>query len=353
MKNLRLGIDFGGTKTEIIGLSAANGKELYRKRIPTVKGNYQQTLESFKGLVLEAEQSVNMAGTVGVCIPGSISDDTNTVKNCNATWVNGQPLQSDLEALLDRKIKVQNDANCFTVSEATDGAASGANVVFGVIIGTGCGGGVVIDGKPHKGVNGIGGEWGHNPLPNPRIYSKNKPEHPFEVSSNQATPYDYYTDDISWAEYPGPECFCGRRGCQELWISGTGFKMDYKRVTGEEISTHDIIANAKIGEEKAVTALNRYMDRLARALAVVINILDPDVIVLGGGMSNVVNLYREVPKIWGQYVFSDVVHTKLKAPIYGDSSGVRGAAWLWAESEDDTLDVSDAKKSKKIIRFKS
>jgi fructokinase len=327
---LRLGIDFGGTKTEIIGLDANNGKELYRKRIPTARNDYKKTLNSFKGLIEEAEKSLGMAGTVGMGIPGSISKDTGTVKNSNAVWMNGQPLKSDLEKMMGREIRIQNDANCFAVSEATDGAAQGAEVVFGVIIGTGCGGGVVINGKPIMGANGIGGEWGHNPLPNPRTYvPKGTPVQKFEGLRQDQNPYSHITHDKNWNETPGPTCFCGRNGCQELWLSGTGFKFDYKRITGEELSTHDVITNARQGEPQAVAALERYIDRLARALGNGINLLDPDVIVLGGGMSNVADLYEEVPKIWGKYIFSDFVHTKLRSPIHGDSSGVRGAAWLW------------------------
>lgn len=340
---LRLGIDFGGTKTEIIGLDAANGKEIYRKRIPTVKDDYAATLESFKGLILEAENQLGLVGTVGMGIPGTVSKDTGLVKNANATWMNGKPMKKDLEAMMGREVRIQNDANCFAVSEATDGAGAGADVVFGVIIGTGCGGGVVVNGKPISGINGVGGEWGHNGLPYPRIYVPGGvPPHGFggEIDAPRAD-IESYTNDQAWSEYPGPDCYCGKAGCQELWISGTGFKLDYKRVTGEDISTHDVIANAKAGEEKAVAALGRYTDRLARALSVVINILDPDVIVLGGGMGNVDSLYTDVPKIWEKYVFSDSVHTQLKPPRHGDSSGVRGAAWLW--SPDESLSASSKK----------
>lgn len=330
--NLRLGIDFGGTKTEIIGLDARNGKELYRKRIPTARDDYQKTLKSFKGLIDEAEKNLGMTGTIGMSIPGSVSQDTGTIKNANSTWMNGQPLQDDLEKMMGRDIRIQNDANCFAVSEAIDGAAQGAEVVFGVIIGTGCGGGVVINGKPLMGANGIGGEWGHNSLPNPRTYVPEGTELSGfieHIEDRSAHTYFHITHDKSWNETPGPACYCGRRNCLELWLSGTGFKRDYKQVTNEDQSTHDVITNARQGEPQAVAALERYVDRLARALGSVINIIDPDVIVLGGGMSNVADLYEEVPKIWGKYIFSDFVHTKLKSPIHGDSSGVRGAAWLW------------------------
>ncbi|NCO03956.1 MAG: ROK family protein [Alphaproteobacteria bacterium] len=333
--NLRLGIDFGGTKTEIIGLNAHNGKELYRKRIATVRDDYQKTLESFEALVLEAEKNLGQIGTLGMGIPGSVSKDTGSIKNSNSVWMNGKPLKEDLEAILKREIRFQNDANCFAVSEATDGAAQGADVVFGVIIGTGCGGGVVINGKPLMGVNGIGGEWGHNPLPNPRIYVPNnfKPEK-FESLAEENPLYPNITHDKDWNEMPGPICYCGRRNCQELWLSGTGFKLDYQRVTGENLTTHDVMKNARLKEPKAVAALTRYVDRLARGLGNVINLLDPDVIVLGGGMGNVSTLYDEVPKVWGKYIFSDYIHTKLKPPIHGDSSGVRGAAWLWNKDSE-------------------
>lgn len=330
---LRLGIDFGGTKTEIIGLDGRNGKELYRKRIPTARGDYQQTLQSFKTLVEEAEAELGMTGSVGIGMPGSISSFTGLVKNANSTWMNGQPMQKDVEAILGRPVRLQNDANCFAVSEATDGAGMGHKTVFGVIIGTGCGGGVVVNGEGLIGMNGVAGEWGHNPLPYPRVFvpEESRPPHFTKYKTVENGP-NYFADRIEDSEYPGPLCYCGRAGCQELWISGTGFKMDYQRVTGDETkSTHDIISDAAKGEEKAVAALNRYIDRLARALAVVINIIDPDVIVLGGGMSNVAALYEEVPKRWGRYVFSDFVHTKLRSPLHGDSSGVRGAAWLWNE----------------------
>jgi fructokinase len=302
-----LGIDFGGTKTEIIALDAGNGKELYRKRIPTPRDNYAQTLQSFVSLIEEAETTLGGTGTIGMGIPGTISQDTGCVKNSNSVWMNGQPMKKDLEDMLGREIRVQNDANCFAVSEATDGAGKGAHVVFGAIIGTGCGGGVVVGGVPIAGRNGIGGEWGHNPLPYPRV------------------------EKGEWSEHPGPSCYCGKKGCNELWISGTGFKMDYQRVTGEDLSTHDVIANFKMGEAKAVAAYERYVDRLARALSVIVNVLDPDVIVLGGGMSNIDTLYEDVTKVWGKYIFSDFVHTALRPPKHGDSSGVRGAAWLWAE----------------------
>lgn len=326
----RIGIDFGGTKTEIIALDGRNGKELFRKRVPTVKNDYPATLKNFEALISEAENTIGGPATIGMGIPGSISRDTNLVKNCNAMWVNGQPLKKDMEAMLGREVRIQNDANCLAVSEATDGAGAGVDVVFAMIIGTGYGAGIVAHGKPLDGINGIAGEWGHNTLPYPRLYAPSAFDHgyPKECEKTKSGVVSI-TDDKSWGEYPGPLCYCGKAGCQEMFVSGTGFKMDYQRVTGEELSTHDIIANAMKGEPKARAAMDRYMDRLARSISAVVNILDPDVIVLGGGMSNVDAIYKEVPKIWGRYINSDTVHTPLKPSRHGDSSGIRGAAWLW------------------------
>lgn len=329
---MRIGIDLGGTKTEIICLDRNSGKELYRQRIPTVKGDYQATIKSLIALVTTAETTLGITGTVGMGIPGTISGVTGLVKNANSTWLNGKPLDKDLSTALGRAVRIENDANCFAVSEATDGAAASAPVVFGVIIGTGCGGGVVINGKPISGINGIGGEWGHNPLPYARSFQPQTDINLFERAPNVTDAItSYNTETAETSEYPGPLCYCGRRGCLETWISGTGFKNDYTRVTGTEMSTHDIIKAAKSGEQNASDALMRYSDRLARALATVINVLDPHVIVLGGGMSNVDSLYETVPQSWKKYVFSDTVDTKLVPPRHGDSSGVRGAAWLWNE----------------------
>ena len=327
---MRIGIDFGGTKTEIICLDEHNGKELYRHRIPTARDDYDATVKSIAGLIAQAEKTLGKTGTVGIGIPGTVVAKTGLVKNANSTWLIGKPLQQDVAGALSRDVRIQNDANCFAVSEATDGAGKGHGVVFGVIIGTGCGGGVAINGAAHLGSNAIAGEWGHNPLPYPRVASA-IPETVFESAPHTTDTLvaHYITDNTAIGEHPGPLCYCGRRGCLETWISGTGFKNDYKRVTGESVSTHDIIAHAQAGEPKAVAALGRYTDRLARALAGVVNILDPDVIILGGGMSNVDSLYTDVPKIWGQYVFSDTVETKILPARHGDSSGVRGAAWLW------------------------
>ena len=331
---MRIGIDLGGTKTEIICLDHLNGKELYRQRIPTVRGDYSATIRALCDLVKQAEATVGQTGTIGIGIPGSISGVTGLVKNANSLWLNDHPLKLDLEAALGRAVRIENDANCFTVSEATDGAAAHVRTVFGVIIGTGCGSGLSIDGKAQTGLNGICGEWGHNPLPYPRSYDPDPSNVLRSFAKIDSTAgvdrlNAYFTDDPLAAEWPGPLCDCGKRGCQETWISGTGFKNDYRRVTGEETSTHDIIAAAKQGEPRAVAALARYTDRLARALAVVINQLDPDAIVLGGGMSNIASLYEDVPRLWQQYIFSDSVATQLLPPRFGDSSGVRGAAWLW------------------------
>jgi predicted NBD/HSP70 family sugar kinase len=336
---MHIGIDLGGTKTEIICLDADNGKELYRHRAPTVRDSYQATVKSLAALVKQAEETLSRKGTVGVGIPGTVSSATGLVKNANLTSLNGQPLDKDLSALIGHPVRVENDANCFAVSEAVDGGGEGKHCVFGVIIGTGCGAGVVINGKPLRGFNGIGGEWGHNPLPLPRVQHHNpaalldyfKPSDTAAISTTYAAKArpEYFAADAAWSEFPGELCYCGQRGCVETWISGTGFKKEYARVNGEELSTHDIIANAKKGEPKAAAALDRYIDRLARALAGVINILDPDVIVLGGGMSNVQELYKGVPAIWDRYIFSDTCRTPVVPPRHGDSSGVRGAAWLW------------------------
>jgi fructokinase len=331
---MRIGIDFGGTKTEIICLDEHNGKELYRHRIPTARDDYAGTVKSIIGLVTQAEDTLGLKGTVGIGIPGTVVAQTGLVKNANSTWLIGKPFQKDLADALARDVRMQNDANCFAVSEATDGAGKGYGVVFGVIIGTGCGGGIALKGAAHLGANAIAGEWGHNPLPYPRVASA-MPETAFEAAPHVSDKLaaHYLTDETAIGEYPGPLCYCGRRGCLETWISGTGFKNDYKRVTGDSLSTHDIITHAQDGEPKATAALARYTDRLARALAGVVNILDPDVIVLGGGMSNVNSLYTDVPERWGQYIFSDTVETKILPARHGDSSGVRGAAWLWPAAE--------------------
>ena len=296
---MRIGIDLGGTKIEGIALDDS-GMELFRQRIDTPQGNYQATIDAIVTLVQLLEADTQQTGTVGVGIPGAISPKTHLVKNANSTWLIGKPLHTDLEQALARPVRIANDANCFVVSEATDGAARGAEVVFGVIVGTGTGGGIYIRGKEITGINAIAGEWGHNSLPWP-------------------------TPD----EYPGRECYCGKRGCIETWLSGPGFTHNHQMYGGKGTIAKDIVALAEQGDNLAENTLQRYEDRMARALASVINIIDPEIIVLGGGMSNITRLYTNVPKLWTQYVFSDHVATKLAPPLHGDSSGVRGAAWLW------------------------
>ena len=284
---MRIGVDLGGTKIEVLALDDA-GREVFRKRAPTPRGDYQGTLKAIAALAREAGE-----GSVGVGIPGALSRVTGLVKNANSTWLIGKPLKQDLERLIQREIRVENDANCFALSEALDGAGKGAAVVFGVILGTGVGGGIAVHGEVLAGANAIAGEWGHNPLPLPTA------------------------EDL-----PLPACYCGRAGCIETYLSGPGLSRDHEALTGEKRRPEEIVATE--GQ-----SLARYIERLARALAGVINILDPDVIVLGGGMSNVERLYAEVPRLWTRYVFSDHVATRLARNAHGDSSGVRGAAWLW------------------------
>ncbi len=296
---MRIGIDLGGTKIEALAIDD-HGIELTRHRIDTPRDDYDATIMAMVGLVRKLEQESGKTGTVGAGIPGSISRVTGLVKNSNSTWLNGRPLDRDFTAALGREVRIANDANCFAVSEATDGAAAGKHVVFGVILGTGCGGGVAIDGRVHEGPNGVAGEWGHNPLPWP-----------------------------SEEEYPGPTCYCGKRGCMEMWVSGTGIALDYRTVTGRVRTTQEIVADFEAGDYAAAAAIGRFEDRLARGLAQVINILDPDVIVIGGGVSRIEDLYREVPRKLPAYVFGGEMSTPVLAARYGDSSGVRGAAWLW------------------------
>jgi fructokinase len=296
---MRIGIDLGGTKIEAIAL-ANDGRELLRQRIVSPRDSYERTLAAIVRLVQDVETRTAATGTVGIGIPGTISPATGLVKNSNSTWMNGRPLADDLPRLVGRPVRFANDANCFALSEATDGAAAGAPVVFGVILGTGTGGGIVANGRVLVGPNAIAGEWGHNPMPAPR-------------------------DD----EWPGPRCYCGRTGCIELFLSGPGLSRDYAERGGARVSATEIAARAAAGDAIAEACLVRYDDRLARALAGVMNILDPDVIVLGGGMSNLDRLITNVPKLWGAYIFSDAVATRLVRATHGDSSGVRGAAWLW------------------------
>jgi fructokinase len=295
---IRLGIDLGGTKTEIIALGV-DGRELLRRRVETPKEDYGGILETVARLVRDAEAELGDGGSVGVGTPGSLSRATGLLRGSNSVCLNGKPIKADLEALLGREVRITNDANCFALSEATDGAAAGAEIVFGVILGTGVGGGIVVRGCVLTGPNAIAGEWGHNPLPWPK-------------------------DD----ERPGYPCFAGHSGCIETFLSGPGIERDHLRANGKALTSHDIGARAAIGDAACEATLRRYEERLARALAHVINILDPDVIVLGGGMSNVQRLYVTVPALWGPWVFSDRVDTRLVKHKYGDSSGVRGAAWL-------------------------
>jgi predicted NBD/HSP70 family sugar kinase len=297
--HLKLGIDLGGTKIELIALDR-DGAELLRRRAPTPQGDYAGTLATIRDLVAFAETELGRRGTLGIGTPGALSRATGRLKNSNSACLNGQPLVEDLQALLERPVRIANDADCFALSEATDGAAAGKGIVFGVILGTGVGGGVVVHGRPLQGPNAIAGEWGHNPLPRPR---------PDEV--------------------PGPECYCGHSGCIETFLSGPGLARDYAEHTGQALAGPDIVARAAAGDAGCEAALQRYDDRLARALAHVVNILDPDAVVLGGGLSNCARLYEAVPRLWGRYIFSDRVDTLLLPPKHGDSSGVRGAAWLW------------------------
>jgi len=297
---VRFGIDLGGSKIELIALDRT-GRELLRRRTATPHNDYPATVEVTARLLEDAETEIGARGSLGIGTPGAVSRLTGRMKNCNSTWLNGMPLLEDLQRRLARPVRISNDANCFALSEATDGAAAGAEVVFGVIIGTGCGAGVVVRGQVLTGPNAIAGEWGHNPLPWPQ-------------------------DE----ELPGPPCYCGRSGCLETWISGTGLRRDLRDAGGPDLPAAEVALRAQAGDETCEAALQRLEDRLARGLAHVVNILDPDVIVLGGGLSNLARLYDSVPRLWGPYVFSDSVETRLVPPRFGDSSGVRGAARLWA-----------------------
>jgi fructokinase len=293
----RIGIDLGGTKIEIVALDA-RGEECFRKRIATPRGDYRATVAAIAALVHDAEAAVGPA-TVGIGMPGTISPATGLVKNANSTWLNGQPLARDIVRALDRDVQLANDANCFALSEAVDGAAAGQPIVFGVIIGTGTGGAIVADGRVLVGANAIGGEWGHNPMPWPG------PD-----------------------EWPGPLCYCGRTGCIETFLSGPGMSRDHASRTGEDLDAMTIAARAQAGDAAADVTLQRYEQRMGRALASIINVVDPHVVVLGGGLSNIPRLYARVPALWRPYVFSDRVVTTLRRARFGDSSGVRGAAWL-------------------------
>ena len=305
---MRIGIDLGGTKIEGLAL-ADDGRELARRRIPAPRGNYDDTVRAIVDLVSRIELDAHRAcldeaakarSRVGIGIPGAISPASGLIKNANSTWLNGRPFARDLSRALDRPVRLANDANCFALSEATDGAAAGAAIVFGVIIGTGTGGGLVVNGRVVTGANAIAGEWGHNPLPAPE-------------------------ND----ERPGPPCYCGRSGCIETFLSGPALARDYAAHGGDDVPASDVAARAAAGDARAAACLDRYERRFARAIASVINILDPEVIVLGGGLSKMQGLYEHVPTLWAAHVFSDRVDTKLVPAKYGDASGVRGAAWLW------------------------
>ena len=296
---MRLGVDLGGSKIEIVGL-AADGRERLRRRIATPQGDYRATLTAITGLVAEAEAELGQTGSVGIGIPGAESLRSGLIKNANSTCLIGQPLRHDLQTLLRREVRLANDANCFALSEAIDGAGRDVETVFGVILGTGVGGGIVIRRQVLVGANAIAGEWGHNPLPR-----------------------------LAVADQPAPDCYCGHRGCIETYLSGPGLTADHARHTAETLDAASIECRAAAGDAACEATLRRYEDRLGRALAGVINILDPQVIVLGGGLSNMQRLYRHLPACCAPYVFSDAVDTRFLPPVHGDSSGVRGAAWLW------------------------
>lgn len=326
---LSFGIDLGGTKIELIALDAA-GCEVRRRRVATPQNDYGATVAAIAALVNEAEAELGQTGTVGIGTPGAISPATGRIKNSNSTCLNGQPLQQDLERTLTRPVRLTNDANCLALSEATDGSAASAAVVFGVILGTGVGGGIVVDGRVLTGANAIAGEWGHSPLPY------------FQFAHSQAdrasTGLHPATGEALIHPWPSPReldtapaCYCGKKGCIETWLSGRALAADHVRYGGEDLPTHEIAQLAQAGYGPCNATLMRYEERLARALASVINLLDPDVIVLGGGVSNINRLYDTVPRLWGRYVFSDRIDTRLVPPQHGDSSGVRGAAWLWHE----------------------
>ncbi|MFK8027201.1 MAG: ROK family protein [Gammaproteobacteria bacterium] len=296
---MRIGIDLGGTKIELLALNN-HGEEVLRERINTPQGDYQATIDRITNLVESTETKLKTKASIGICTPGSISPTSQLLRNSNSICLNDQPFKHDLEKSLNRNIRMANDANCFALSEAVDGAANNASIVFGVIIGTGCGAGIVINKQLVDGPNSIAGEWGHNPLPN------------------------HSHDEICHIQ-----CWCGNYGCIETYLSGVGFEADYQRTTGISKDSKQIVADAHAGDAHATNVLVRYQQRLAISLAQVINILDPHIIVLGGGMSNIESLYSTVPNLWQPHVFSDTVKTKLVAPLHGDSSGVRGAAWLW------------------------
>lgn len=301
---MRIGIDLGGTKVEVIAL-AESGETLFRHRVPTPRDDYQQTLEAIVGLVTLAEEKTGEQGTVGIGIPGTLSPYTRRVKNANSTWLNGQPLDKDLQKMLNREVRIANDANCLAVSEAVDGAAAGKQTVFAVIIGTGCGAGVALNGQAHIGGNGNAGEWGHNPLP--------------------------WMDEDELRYREEVPCYCGKQGCIETFISGTGFATDYHRLSGVDLKGAEIITLLEQQDPVAELAMSRYELRLAKSLAHIVNIFDPEMIVMGGGMSNNDRLYQNVPQLMKKWVFGGECETPLRKAVHGDSSGVRGAAWLWPQ----------------------
>lgn len=300
-EQVRIGIDLGGTKIELIALDRL-GRTLQRTRVPTPVGNYRGTVETIRQLVSEFETTLDQQATVGIGMPGALSRMTGRVKNSNSICLNGQPFKEDLEFALNRQIQIENDANCLALSEAVDGAAAGMGVVFAVILGTGVGGGIVVDKKCLSGPNAIAGEWGHNPLPWPLE----------EELQNAAL------------------CYCGKKGCIETWLSGAGLSREFQHQTHQQLEAVEIAKLIERSDEVALQAFNVYSRRLAKSLASVINVIDPDVIVLGGGLSNLTPLYQFVPELWGEYVFSDRVDTVLRQAVHDDSSGVRGAAWLGA-----------------------
>ena len=296
---MRIGVDLGGTKIEFVALER-DGRELHRHRVATPRGDYGATVRAIKEGVEYVESALGRRGTVGVGIPGTVSGITHLVKNANSTWMIGKPFDRDLGAALNREVRCANDANCLAVSEATDGAGAGRHIVFAVILGTGCGGGIAVDGRVHNGRNGVAGEWGHTVLP-------------------------WMRPD----EFPGPQCYCGFRGCIETFISGTALEADYQRATKTKLLGREIVARSEAGEAEAVACLQRYEDRLTRSLSQLVNILDPDIIVLGGGVSQVPRLYQNVPQRLKEYVFGREADTPVVVAKHGDASGVRGAAWLW------------------------
>ena len=296
---IRIGVDLGGTKTEFVALEP-DGTELHRHRIATPRFEYEGTVRAIADGVKEMEKQVRRTATVGVGIPGTVSMRTGLVKNANSTWLNGKPFDKDLSRALAREVRCANDANCLAVSEATDGAGAGKRLVFAVILGTGCGGGIAVDGRVHSGSNGVAGEWGHTTLPWMRA-----------------------------EEFPGPVCYCGKNGCIETWISGTGLEKDYERAAKISLRGPEILARSEAGEPAALAALDRFENRLTRGLAGVINLLDPDIIVMGGGASQIPRIYKNIPVRLTEYVFGEEADTPLAPAKHGDSSGVRGAAWLW------------------------